>query len=286
MHMNPRRKAAKFFLQISGISKLLLKLYPLAVSVIFGKQFGDRIEVIKPFFDLYFLAGSRQIRLGDPNDGGYILDANLDSVDLCLSFGIGDNTRFEDDISRFVERVFMFDHTIQSPALSNSNMTFFRKGLGITSSSDFFTLSEILDFALPFNDAILKIDIEGAEVEVLATFPAEDLRYFKQITMELHGLHSIKDDKYFSDLVKCLNNLNSHHLLISVHANNWGKFVIVEGVPFPDVLELTYLRKTEAVTAAKDFETIDLMPEQMSPNNPLESDISLNLVSRIHYISN
>ena len=172
MHMNPRRKAAKFFLRIFGISKLLLKLYPLAVSVILGKQFRDRIEVIKPFFDLYFLAGSRQIRLGDPNDGGYILDANLDSVDLCLSFGIGDNTRFEDDISRFVERVFMFDHTIQPPALSNSNMTFFRKGLGITSSLDFFTLSEILEFALPFNDAILKIDIGGAVVEVLTTLPA------------------------------------------------------------------------------------------------------------------
>ena len=139
---------------------------------------------------------------------------------------------------------------------------------------------------MPFNDAILKIDIEGAEVEVLATFPAEDLRYFKQITMELHGLHSIKDDEYFSDLVKCLNNLNSNHLLISVHANNWGKFVIVEGVPFPDVLELTYLRKTESNTTSKNFETIDLMPEQMAPNNPLESDISLNLISRIHYITN
>jgi len=284
--MNPRRQAAKFFLQISGISKLLLKLYPLAVSVIFGKQFRDRIEVIRPFFDLYFLSGSRQIRLGDPNDGGYILDANLDSVDLCLSFGIGDNTRFEDDISSFVERVFMFDHTIQPPALNKSNLTFFKKGLGITSSSEFFTLAEILDFASPFNDAILKLDIEGAEVEVLATFPAEDLKHFKQITMELHGLHSIKDEKYFSDLVKCLNNVNNNHILISVHANNWGKFVIVEGAPFPDVLELTYLRKTEANATAKDFETIDLTPKQMAPNNPLESDISLNLISRIHYISN
>ena len=285
MYMNLRRKIAKFLLRSTGTAGLVLKLYPLAVSLALGHKLKPRIEIIKSLLHLHHFANSRLLRIGDPNDGGYILDSNLESLDLCLSFGIGNNMRFEDEISGYVKRVLMFDHTIQTPILSNRNMTFLKKGLGLRSTSELFTLSEVLQLASPFTDAILKMDIEGAEVEILANFPADSLIFFRQITLELHGLHSIGKDKYFSTLVKCLENLNVNHSLISAHPNNWGKFVVVEGSPFPDVLELTYLRKNQHNTKTKEIEIIDLEPNSMAANNPLDSEISLNFISRIKYVS-
>lgn len=282
--MNSRRRFAKLFLQILRISKMIVKLAPFAVENSLGEQTRDRIDVIKPYLNLYFLEGSKQIRLGDANDGGYILDSDLISVDLCLSFGIGDNMRFEEEIANYVDRVFMFDHTIEAPILSKPNMRFFKKGLGIESDSRFFTLEEVVEMALPFNDAVLKIDVEGAEVDVLSNFPSDGLKHFKQIALELHGLHSLGNDVYFSGLVQTLKNLNSNHVLISAHANNWGKFVILDGVPLPDVLELTYIRKTEVNPVESNYTIIDLKPIYMTPNNPLESELILNFFSKIVFV--
>ena len=282
--MNLRRKSAKFLLKSTRTAGLILKLYPLAVSISLGNNLKPRVEIVKSLLQLHHFANSSFLRIGDTNDGGYILDSNLDSLDLCLSFGIGDNMRFEDEISSYVKRVFMFDHTIQSPILSNPTMTFFKKGLGLKSTSNMFTLIEVLQMASPFTDAILKMDIEGAEVEILASFPSEKLNCFRQITLELHGLHSIGRNEYFSNLVKCLNNLNMNHSLISVHPNNWAKFVIVDGSPFPDVLELTYLRQDQDDIKNTEIKIIDLESNLMAANNPLDPEITLNFISRIKYI--
>ncbi len=284
MYMNLRRKSAKILLKSTRTAGLVLKLYPLAVSLSLGNDLKPRVEIVKSLLQLHHFANSRHLRIGDTNDGGYILDSNLDSLDLCLSFGIGDNMSFEDEISSYVKRVFMFDHTIPSPILSNPNMTFFKKGLGLRSTSNMFTLSEVLQMASPFTDAILKMDIEGAEVEILASFPSEKLKCFRQITLELHGLHYIGRNEYFSNLVKCLNNLNMNHSLISVHPNNWGKFVIVDGSPFPDVLELSYLRQDQNDIKNTEIKIIDLESNLMAANNPLDPEITLNFISRIKYI--
>ena len=40
---------------------------------------------------------------------------------------------------------------------------------------------------------ILKVDIEGAELEVLSAMPSEILRQFRQVTMEVHALHRLGD---------------------------------------------------------------------------------------------
>lgn len=284
MYMNLRRKSAKFLLKSTKTAGLVLKLYPLAVSLSLGNNLKPRVEIVKSLLQLHHFPNSKHLRIGDTNDGGYILDSNLDSLDLCLSFGIGDNMRFEDEISSYVKRVFMFDHTIPYPILSNPTMTFFKKGLGLRSTSNMFTLSEVLQMVSPFTDAILKMDIEGAEVEILANFPSEKLNSFRQITLELHGLHSIGRNEYFSNLVKCLNNLNMNHSLISVHPNNWGKFVIVDGSPFPDVLELTYLRQDQNNIKNTEIKIIDLDSNLMAANNPLDPEIKLNFISRIKYI--
>jgi hypothetical protein len=192
--------------------------------------------------------------------------------------------KFEEEISRYVDRVFLFDHTIEPPALRNQNMTFFKKGLGLKSTANMLTLKEAIQIVSPFENAVLKLDIEGDEVAILANAESSDLLGFKQIVLELHGLHSMGSDQYFSDLVRCFEILSNDHVLTSVHANNWAKLVTLEGVLLPDVLELSYLRIDKESIAAENCQTIDIIPEIMTPNNPLETEISFNLIARVRYL--
>jgi hypothetical protein len=282
--MNRRRRLAKRTLRATGTSKLILKLYPLAVSLVFGRISKNRVQFLRNSLNLYVIGKSNQVRIGDAHDGGYILDGNLESLDVCVSFGIGDNMKFEEEISRYVDRVFLFDHTIEPPALRNQNMTFFKKGLGLESTANMLTLKEAIQFVSPFENAILKLDIEGDEVAILANAESSDLLGFKQIVLELHGLHSMGNDQYFSDLVRCFETLSNDHVLTSVHANNWAKLVTLEGVLLPDVLELSYLRIDKELIAAENCQTIDIIPEIMTPNNPLETEISFNLIARVRYL--
>jgi hypothetical protein len=282
--MNRRRKLAKRILRVTGTSKLILKLYPLAVSLVFGRISKNRVQTLRDSLNLYVIGKSNQVRIGDAHDGGYILDGNLESLDVCVSFGIGDNMKFEEEISRYVDRVFLFDHTIEPPTLSNQNMTFFKKGLGLRPSTNMLTLKEAVQFVSPFENALLKLDIEGDEVAILANAESSDLLGFKQIVLELHGLHSLGNDQYFSDLVKCFETLSSHHVLTSLHANNWAKFVTLEGVPLPDVLELTFLRIDKNLNGPENWQTIDVFPEIMTPNNPLETEIYFNLIAKVKYL--
>lgn len=68
--------------------------------------------------------------------------------------------------------------------------------------------------------------------------------------------------------------LNITHQVIHIHANNNAPYKIISGIPFPYVLEITYVRK-------QDFSSF--YPSQMSypvlgldaPNVPFKADYTL-----------
>lgn len=66
---------------------------------------------------------------------------------------------------------------------------------------------------------------------------------FRQIAAEFHNLHSIQDANHFTRILISLSKISQTHFLANFHINNWASFQLVAGVPFPDVIEVTYIRR-------------------------------------------
>lgn len=124
------------------------------------------------------------------------------------------------------------------------------------------------------NNMLLKMDIEGAEYSVLQSIDAKTLKRFKQIVVEFHGL-------IYADLENVIgisiDKLNATHQLVHVHGNNGGKFIMRGGLLLPEMLECTYLRRSDY----KFVESTRFFPTPLDkPNRPHRPEINLGYWGR------
>ncbi|TXN65092.1 FkbM family methyltransferase, partial [Methylobacterium sp. WL6] len=142
-----------------------------------------------------------------------------------------------------------YDHTIDCPPLNNPMFNWSKIGIeGIKSGNkNLNTIDNIMQYNghLGRSDMILKCDIEGSEWEMLEHMNVENLACFKQIVIELHFFDKIDDANFYETVYKAVSNLTEVHKVIHVHANNFGAYNIVGGVPVPSVIELTLFREEE-----------------------------------------
>ena len=281
--MNCKRIVAIHLLKFFKMSSLIQKLYPLAMVNKYAiKSSGsykfaetkERMFKISNLFSVRILDDSEYIRIGDSSDGGYVLVNNICDKDVCISIGIGNNISFDKSIASLVSDVYMYDHTIEEPIHHIPNAHFLKKGLAKELKPGFLRLSDCIAKVSTTKEIILKIDIEGDEWGILAEVNEIDLLRCKQIAIEFHHLQQFSINQKYDDIIKTLENLNMNHMLVNIHANNWSNYDVILNSPFPDVVEVTYLRKdlislpTNAVTS----QNLNLN----YPNNPKASDISLN----------
>ena len=61
------------------------------------------------------------IRVGNQNDGGYVIPRELPDMDVLVSCGLGDNWSFERSFvnNKFARDFYVFDHTVSSYVLFN-----------------------------------------------------------------------------------------------------------------------------------------------------------------------
>jgi hypothetical protein len=141
------------------------------------------------------------------------------------------------------------------------------------------TLKECIQL-IPWNaDILLKIDIEGSEWDVLQNIDIEELNRFRQIVGEFHNLHGIDDKEHYLKIMSVFNKLSGTHELINLHPNNWGGDKVISGVPVPDIIELTYLRKDIYSSFNSTAEFLKIPQEGLdlnSPNNPNSPEIRLS----------
>ena len=207
-------------------------------------------------------------RFGSPEDGGYLLKDEISKSDICISLGIGDNYSFDLDIAKYCNQVLMLDHTIAQPQPLSSNMSFKKIGIGTVELENFTTIEKIISKLPVGSDLILKIDIEGAEWEVLESTPQSDLVRFDQIVGEFHGFIANKSGQVgLKRKVHILEKLLENFAIINVHPNNWGSYRIIKGTPVPDVIELTFINKI--LLNSKNFsKSTKFYSIQNSPCNP------------------
>jgi hypothetical protein len=181
--------------------------------------------------------GHEKIRIGPKHDGGYVISKTcLDQTSAVYSLGIGDEVGFDIDIADRGLTVYQYDGTISGTPHPHNNFKF--KSLMMSSQ----TLAEELtaNGHIDRKDLMLKMDIEGAEYELLYHLDWQLLDCFNQIVLELHHVTN------FAMSGTMLQKFCTQFIPIHVHANN-NDYRSVDGVP--NMLELTFVNTNMLVTA-------------------------------------
>jgi len=248
------------------------------------RRFCKNALTLTDYLNPQSVVGGRFVRLGSRFDGGYVMISPTQSAAVAYSLGIGGNIDWDRDMADLGYKVFQYDHTVQDPAPEDSRMVFSRIGVGGVEQSS--AMLKTLDALIRENghkgrsDLVLKMDVEGFEWPVFSTIDDETLSQFTQIVVELHGLLRLGSKPVWRRVEMALGNLTRHHVPIHVHANNWASTVYLNGRQFPDVLEVTLLRKDHATFAPNNR----LFPTELdAPNNPNASEIPLGLFHRAEF---
>lgn len=226
------------------------------------------------------IQGRSLVRLGNKNDGGYVL---LDDIKYSLiSIGTGRETSFDHEFCLMNQKVFQFDHTIQSAPKCCNNPRFFQLGLRAVNSEQnpkLLTLDEIVSMCIGDESltSILKMDVEGSEIGVLEEFETENLiRRFRQIVVEVHNLELSYTESQRIRLGRVFKALASHFYVVNYHANNFTKLLVEGNVVVPSTFELTLANK-ELYRASGNQYGLDSVNK---PNNPKFLDTELHLFNR------
>ena len=119
---------------------------------------------------------------------------------------------------------------------------------------------------------ILKIDVEGAEWDVLDAATSDELARFSQIVGEFHEFSNVKDPAWRDKVQRVLVKLRSMFDVVHVHGNNWGKLNVIANVAVPEAIELTFANRS----IYECGETNEIFPTALDqPNFNARPDIFL-----------
>ena len=106
-------------------------------------QRGKLLDELKVFN----FPNSKRIRIGSDKDGGYVLlNAELESIDVVYSYGVGGNSDFETMFcEKFNTIARLYDHTVDSAALKRDFLHFKKEGVGEKKTKDRNTIESHLN---------------------------------------------------------------------------------------------------------------------------------------------
>lgn len=212
------------------------------------------LNLIRP----WQIASDVKVRLGADGDGGYVMPSLAQRSNRVLSIGIGDEVSFDNQMAALGATVLQFDHTIPGSPSRHDRIHFHRVGWGARDQGPFLSLRSMMAM-LDWNGArhpILKFDTEGAEWDCLTAADSEDIARFDVLAGEFHDFQNLVNREYFDVAYGVFEKLARTHHCVHMHANNAGGMVMIGGIPFPRLLELTYLRKNAAIFSGHSAEPI------------------------------
>lgn len=207
--------------------------------------------------------GSPKKRIGNPHDGGYILnELILNKTQKLISIGIGGEDSFELQWAEQYPHIPIeaYDGTYpcnnlchKFPDRINKHIFYVNHNVGFNDKQ--IPINTIVDGK---RNVLLKVDIEGGEYSVFDNFyPSDD--NLTGLLLEIHDTHIEANRNKIIQLI-------THHfkdlLLFHVHGNAWGGTYDLNltpstpnGIPlgrFPHVLELSFISKHLVDTYSKD----------------------------------
>lgn len=245
------------------------------------------------------------IRIGNSNDGGYVVpEALVSRAEVLLSFGVCNDWTFEEDFRRRNSRVVIhaYDHTVsewifkrkyreaifnfclgrgswrevnESHAVWRSYIQFFSSCAThfeeqIHPRFDYARFAT-LDKVFARTDsmrAFLKIDIEGAEYGIVNDL----VRYASRIeglVIEFHETMALRET-----FCSAIHRLQNHFHIVHIHPNNYG-YVADDGLP--ETLEITFAPGVAPKGVAQRLELP--LADLDRPNKPSAPELPLRFAA-------
>jgi hypothetical protein len=220
--------------------------------------------------------GFEKKRYGRIWDGGYVVLDSIKNAEIVYSLGICDDVSFDEVLADFGAQIYQYDHTVDRPPVDHVNFHFFK--IGLANTDDWLPYMRRLDTLVRSNghestrDMVLKIDIEGHEWDQYDLIDTEVLGNFDQIVGEFHSFGNVRSSAWLERAERSLRKLNHSHQVVHVHGNNNGTIEIIAGMPIPDVIELTWARRSSYTFAP----TNEIFPGELDqPCTPAKPDLCL-----------
>jgi hypothetical protein len=202
-------------------------------------------------FRPFDVATGEMKRYGRDEDGGYVIYDNPLGATHLLGYGVDKDVSFENQLTEaWGIKATIFDHTIDEVPLTGPSVTYVKEGIGASTAPPLFSLeNHVKRFVPDGSNFILKMDVEGAEWDVLRT---ADLSRVCQLIVEFH---EPRGD--YSDVIKKINEM---FYLVHIHGNNCHNqpWMYIDRVHvMPRYLECTYVRKdlVTVVPSTRKFPT-------------------------------
>lgn len=184
------------------------------------------------------------IRVGNSNDGGYLVPDDLEGVARCFSPGVSSVADFEAALVRRGIACSLTDYSVSNAPISGPLVSFEKKFLGTVIDDKYTTLSSWIGRLAPStdNEMLMQMDIEGAEYEVLLDTPLEVLRRFRIVVVEFHYLDALLSPMGLKLAQAVFDKMLALFKVVHIHPNNsrepirYGRFTI------PPVMEITFHR--------------------------------------------
>jgi len=219
----------------------------------------------------------KKIRLGPPEDGGYVMpEIVLETCTALFTYGVGNEIRYELEFAqKYNKPVYMFDHTTGRENYSiNEFIHFYAEGLGFEEKCK--DVIEHYNELKIEGDIFLKIDIEGGEYDYLLQTNIEKIASFTNgINLEIHWIDDINNR---NKLIQVLDRLSFYFTLCHIHGNNWGGLWQYEGFDIPKVLELSFINKKLVESEEEDKQTYPISGLDVA-NNPNVPDYLLTYIN-------
>lgn len=208
-------------------------------------------------------------RYGGIGDGSYIIPTDIvNRKSFLVSGGIGNNNNFEIQLARLGIKGFQIDNSINKPPKNHDNLNFISKTLGVLDGEEIISLKTLIN-NVPINKAIIvKLDIEGGEIEALRNLPKNILQKITCLSMELHSIGSLHEN---TQILEMLNHLKlSGFRSIYLQANNGCLTYTMSGYLIPDNMEVTFVKKNRVIKPTlKEIQRIKMLQSKNNTDSTL-----------------
>ena len=207
------------------------------------------IENVLALLTPYGVPGFNKVRIGHDSDGGYVMLDDLDHAMVCYSLGVAGEVSWDLELANRGAVIFQYDDSVDGPPIAHPNFHFRRIRIASDNSSAMNTvrLDTLVDSNADFQGkyAILNMDIEGSEWDVIDSVDAGFFGGFSQVTIEFHGLERLREPSFREFAKGVLHKLCQTLFPVHIHGNNWGKLFAVGEFECPDVMEVTFVNRAK-----------------------------------------
>lgn len=205
-----------------------------------SKLMQSRVDEFRSLIIPVIVKPEKLKRYGSVGDGGYVLPINsVKKSTFLISGGIENNNNFELSLARLGIVGIQIDNSIDTPPILHKNLSFVRATLGNILEVN---IDELTTRFPAKASGILKLDIEGAEYSVFAA--TKNIDKFNAIAVEFHNLYKISNDDFWNNFRLILLKLRKSHDVVFIAPNNCCGYTILGGFPIPNVMEITFAKKS------------------------------------------